>query len=175
MKNADILIFVETHVQTNYAHACNYELNQFKLVRIGSSPLDGAKNGCALFVSNRFTEGTDYNFVCDNSTRGDSVYEGNKVCELAMVQLVLPAGQKNAMQRILIIYGYNHPEMGKKEFFAELDNFITKCNLKLKRTASNGSKDLFYLIGDFNIDLKKKRDNSSKTQLDRHFRMNRFL
>ena len=169
MRNADVLIFVETHVRSNYAHAYNYELEKFKLVRIGSSPLDGAKNGCALYVSSRFDEGRDYGFVCDNSTRGDSVYEGNRVCELAMVQFFLPTGHNS--NRILIIYGYSHPEVSKKEFFSELHKFIEKCNLKLKRTAANGSLDLFYLIGDFNINLKKKRDNSSKTQLAKHFRM----
>ena len=169
MRKADVLIFVETHVRSNYAHACNYELDEFKLVRIGSSPLDGAKNGCALYVSTRFDEGREYSFVCDNSARGDSVYEGNRVCELAMVQFYLSPGH-NA-KRILIMYGYSHPEVSKKEFFSELQKFIDKCNLKLKRTAANGSDDLFYLIGDFNIDLKKKRDNSSKTQLNKHFRM----
>ena len=156
----------ETHVQSSYSHAGNYKLDEFNLVRIGNSPRDGTKNGCAFYVSTRFIEGHQYSFVCDDRERGDSVYEGNKVCELAMVQLK-PEGDDG--NRIPIIYGYNHPEVVKKEFFAELEKFIVKCNQKLKRTSANSMNDHLYIMGDFNIDLKKKRENSSKTQLEKFF------
>jgi len=171
MMNADILILVETGVKTckdsikmplnaskrrGRGYYGEFQLDNYDLLQMGSSGERGAKNGCALYVSKRFTN-ENVQFIGDNSEKGNGVYKGNKLCELGMFSFVLDGGQK-----CIVVYCYNHPGSSAKQLYKELQIFLHSNDL-LPLSKNENQNTAYYLIGDFNIDLKKVNNSNNKS------------
>lgn len=172
MMNADVLVLVETATKTcersirlSLSERRNLELNKpnyygeyklekYRLVHMGSSREKNAKNGCALYVSNRLSH-NHITFIGDNSRHADGVYQGNAVCELAMFGF----NMFNNVQ-IRIIFGYNHPESQPLQFYKSVKSFMKEKKLDLKHNTNKKIK--VYLIGDFNFNIKKIQESSAK-------------
>lgn len=171
LMNADVLVFVETAIKTcersirlrdadqrnleldrpNYYG--EYKIDNFRLVHMGSSREREAKIGCALYVSNRLDR-SDIVYHCDNSRQADGVYQGNNICELAMFGFRIANNEQ-----VRIIYGYNHPESTALQFYKSVKRFMKATKLDVKQNRNKTIK--VYLIGDFNLNIKKLENSNT--------------
>ena len=124
-----------------------FKIDNFKLVRMGSSRDDGSKIGCAVYVSERIAE-TRVRFYGDNSKYGDGVYKGHHICELALFGIDVQS------REVLFLYCYNHPKSSCKEFLNELASFLKIYNLH-----RDTSRKSIYILGDMNVDLRRLNSN----------------
>lgn len=158
MMNADVIVLVETATKTcepsialpmtartenNYYG--EYKMKNYRLLQMGSSRRDGAKNGCALYIRKSIEQG-QLTFIKDNSNKGDGVYDSNKVCELGMF------GFRMLGNEYRIIYAYNHPKSKFEDFYHELKAFMVAHELDVEKNKRKNYK--VYVIGDINIDIR---------------------
>jgi len=125
---------------------------------MGSSRRDGAKNGCALYVRKSIQQG-QLSFVADNSTKGDGVYDGNKLCELSMFSFRMNGKDYR------VISVYNHPKNKFEDFYRDLKSFMSTHELDVERNREKGCK--VFVIGDLNVDVRKlplQDESSTQTQ-----------
>lgn len=138
MMNADVLVFVETAVQTcdqsqalptnHWSYYKQYHIDGYTLIKMGSSGEQGSKCGCAVYQSNRRLPANFIQFIGDNSPNGDGVYgtagSSSNICELGLFVLRNEAGRQ-----VRVIYAYNHPSLSMKNMYNELKVFMRKHNL----------------------------------------------
>lgn len=159
MMNADVLLLVETATKTCESSVAlsprdrnennyygDYKMNNYRLMHIGSSRRDGAKNGCAIYIR-KSIQPVQVRFIADNTNRGDGVYDGNKVCELSMFGFRLNGKE----YRIICVY--NHPKNKFEDFYSDLKSFMVAHQLDVEQNRNKGYK--VFLIGDINIDVRK--------------------
>lgn len=166
MMNADVLILVETATRTCEAsiempprarnentYYGEYWINNFRLVNMGSSRREGAKNGCALYVR-KSIESSQLAFLADNSNRA-GVYDGNKVCELGLF------GFRINGKDFRVIYAYNHPKSNLENFYRELKAFMVENKLDIENNREKAHK--VYVIGDINVNLRDLAEQNSNS------------
>ena len=147
MRNADVLIFVETAVRTGTSYEQEFKIDNFKLLRMGSSREDGSKIGCAVYIADRIAM-SRVRFYGDNSKHGDGVYKGHHTSELALFGIDVDGNE------VLFLYCYNHPKSSCKEFLNELASFLKHYNLH-----NDSNRKTLYILGDMNVDLKRLNNN----------------
>lgn len=171
MMNADVLLLVETATKTCESSVAlsprarnennyyvEYNMNNYRLVHMGSSRRCGAKNGCAMYVRKSIQPG-QLSLVADNSNRGDGVYDGNKLCELSMFSFRMNAKDYR------VISVYNHPKNKFDDFYRDLKSFMVAHELDVERNRDKNCK--VFVIGDLNVDVRKlplQDENSIQTQ-----------
>jgi len=156
-KNCDVLLFSECH--TIPKRDRTLELNDFNMLNISGTNDPNSASGQLCFL-NKKSQNVQMNLVNDNSNAG--IYANTKDhLELSLFQIRFKNGK-----HIFICHVYNHPNNPKLIFWHEFSSFL-RTHLEVdsnKKITSN-----LFVIGDFNLKLKQKREKLMEEELGLYF------
>jgi hypothetical protein len=142
-KNCDILLLSECHTMPDRDNGL--VLDDFRMIRMSGTNDPNSASGQVCLL-NKKSSIDNFEFVIDNTANG--LYRQTKNhLELSLFKFTLKDGTE-----IYLCHVYNHPNNPRRSFWNEIKTFLRQ---NLQTDEDKGITSNLFVMGDFNIDLKK--------------------
>ena len=146
LMSADILMFVEAHIDLNFLERNGIELNGHDCIMVTGCRDASASCGQVCFARNNISH--QIHFKCNNASLNRREYTGDLTNLTELSLFGVHSYSLNTPQRFILLV-YKHPQRTWQAFWRDIAEFINKCgdaNLL-------SDDDILYVIGDFNMDF----------------------